>query len=243
MSDASMKASNPAAYLVHLLTASGIVPAGLAMFEISSLDCDPQWVFGCLLAATFIDAIDGPLARRFHVKTRAAAIDGRTIDDLLDYLTFAFIPLMLIWRMEWLPIGTEWTVIFAMGASLFGFAHQQAKDESRGMFRGFPSYWNIFAFYAGIIYAQAGPWWVAGWMWGLTLLTVLPVWFIYPNLAPPRVRPWLLTGAFAWAVILVFMFYGYPDVPVWLTVISLIYPACYTVASMIYSTRGRVKAN
>lgn len=227
------------AYGVHVLTASGIVPAAFAMREIASPECDPSVVFLLLLLTTFIDAVDGPLARRYHVKTRAAAIDGRTIDDLLDYLTFAFIPLTLIWRMNWLPDGFGWTVTLAMGASLFGFAHRDAKDENGGFFRGFPSYWNIFAFYAGILFSSVGVWSVAVSLWMLTVLTVLPVRFIYPNLAPGRWRKPLLGGALVWALLMLAMLYDYPSPPAWLTVVSLIYPVVYVTASWRLANSAR----
>src|SRR6056297_2272221 len=32
------------AYLIHCLTAAGIIPAALAMLEITRVDCDPRWV-------------------------------------------------------------------------------------------------------------------------------------------------------------------------------------------------------
>src|SRR6056297_308483 len=219
------------AYAVHLFTASGIFPAALAMHEVMQADCDPRLVFVWLLLSTLIDAADGPLARRYHVKTHAAAIDGRTIDDLLDYLTFAFIPLMLIWRMGWMPAGTQWTVSLAMGASLFGFAHREAKDEAGGFFRGFPSYWNVFAFYAGLISVQASPWISGLLLWGLSILTVSPIRLIYPNLAPGRWKVWLLSGAVLWVILMVAMLPSYPFSAPWLFWISLAYPAFYTLAS------------
>jgi phosphatidylcholine synthase len=219
------------AYGVHVLTASGILPASLAMHEIIQPDCDPRRVFVWLLLTTFIDAIDGPLARRFRVKTLAQSIDGRTIDDLLDYLTFAFIPLMLVWRMNWLPAGLGFTVAIAMGASLFGFAHQNAKDESNGFFRGFPSYWNVAAFYAGLLHHWLGPWPVAIMIWLLAILTVTPIWLIYPNLAPAKNRTWLLSGAGIWALLLVAMLPLYPHPPAWMVLVSLVYPILYSAAS------------
>lgn len=225
------------AYAVHCLTASGIIPAAFAMREIASPNCDPRLVLFYLLLTTMIDAIDGPLAHRFHVKHYASAIDGRTIDDLLDYLTFAFIPLMLIWRMDWLPGGLDWTVSIAMAASLFGFAHRDAKNESVGYFRGFPSYWNVFAFYAGILHAAVGPWPVLIGLWFLAALTVAPVRFIYPNLAPHRWRVWLLGGAAAWSFLMVVMLVHYPTPPAWLTLASLLYPIVYVVASIALDKR------
>ena len=226
------------AYAVHLLTAAGIVPAALAMFELTAVDCDPRFVFVWLFITTLIDAVDGPLARRYHVKANAASIDGRTIDDLLDYLTFAFVPLLLIWRMDWLPFGFGWTTILAMMASLFGFAHTEAKDESGGFFRGFPSYWNIFAFYAGIISTMFSPWLTAILLWTLTVLTVCPIRLIYPNLAPQPWRTWLLGGAFAWAIIMLIMLKPFPMVGVVLLSVSLIYPLAYIAASFHLSRKG-----
>lgn len=229
--DKNRKRRRSAAYGVHVFTAAGIVPAALAMYEIIQPDCDPKLVFLWLLLTTVIDAIDGPLARRLNVKRYAASIDGRTIDDLLDYLTFAFIPLMLIWRMDWLPAGTGPTVILAMAASLFGFSHVHAKDEQRGLFRGFPSYWDSYAFYAGIFSTLISPWLSAVLLWILTALTVAPVWVIYPNLAPTKWYRSILVGTLLWAAIMVVMLWHYPRPPLWLVVISLIHPLYYLYAS------------
>jgi len=221
------------AYLVHLLTASGVIPAALAAHELTQGDCDPRLVFVYLLLATLIDAIDGPLARRFHVKKHAASIDGRVIDDLLDYLTFAFLPLMLIWRMQWMPTSYGFTVVFAMVASLLGFAHREAKDEARGVFRGFPSYWNLFAIYAGVFSTQISPWLTAVTLWTLSVLTIAPVWLLYPNLAP---RPWkkpIMIGGLFWTAGLVAMLgWDYPRTPIWLVALTLVYPVFYAFASI-----------
>ena len=226
------------AYAVHLFTASGIVPAALAMHEVVQIDTDPRLVFLYLILCTFIDAADGPLARRYHVKAHAAAIDGRTIDDVLDYLTFAFIPLMLVWRMEWMPVGLGWTVAVAMGASLFGFAHREAKDEAEGFLRGFPSYWNVFAFYAGFASTLVSPWVTAVSLWGLAVLTVSPIQLIYPNLAPPPWRGWLLGGAMIWGGFLVFLLWDYPHGHFTWWMVSLIYPFLYTLASLRLAQRS-----
>lgn len=232
------------AYLVHVLTAAGIIPAALAMYEITGDACDPRLVFVYLLVATLIDAVDGPLARHLDVKTNAASIDGRTIDDVLDYLTFAFIPLMLIWRMEWMPAGLGFSVVLAMAASLMGFAHREAKDEQRGMFRGFPSYWNLYAIYAGIFSVQITPWLTAILLWVLTVLTLSPVWVLYPNLAPARWKRPLMIGGVLWAVCLLAMLWNYPHTSLLLTTVSLLYPIFYTYVSFDHArntTRTSVK--
>ena len=227
------------AYAVHVLTASGIVAAFLAVAELLDEAPDERIVFAWLVVAVVIDSVDGPLARAWHVKRLAPDIDGRTIDDIVDYLTFTFIPLVLVWRMEWVPfapglLGAVW-IVPALIASLLGFANVGAKDEAAGYFRGFPSYWNIAAFYAGLAFyglGEIGQWLNGFVLLGLAALTVSPVRFLYPNLAP---RPWklpVMLGAAAWAAVLLALRFVYREAPGWLIAVSLIYPAFYAVLSI-----------
>ena len=227
------------AYGVHLFTASGVVFAFLAAAEICSPEPRPRLVFLYLAIQVLIDAADGPLARLWHVKLRAPNISGRTIDDLVDYLTYTFVPLLLVWRMGWVPEPAGLWVAPAMVASLFGFANTSAKDEGGGFFLGFPSYWNIVAIYLGLLKPIAGPWPGAFVVAVLTVLTVLPVRFVYPNLAP---RPWrtpTLVGALVWLVLLVPILARYPHPPAWMTWLSLAYPVYYVGLSVWLDARSR----
>ena len=219
-------------YGVHLLTASGVVCALLAAMEVCSAAPDPRIVFAWLAAQVLIDAVDGPLVRRWGVKAAVPWIDGRTIDDIVDYLTYTFVPLLLVWRMGWVPQPAAAWVAPAMVASLFGFGHTGAKDETGGFFLGFPSYWNIVAFYLGLLYDRTGPWPGGIIVVLLTVLTVLPVKFIYPNLAPASWRAPIFAGAAVWAALLLWMGWLYPHPPVWLVLVSLLYPAFYVAASV-----------
>jgi phosphatidylcholine synthase len=228
------------AYAVHLLTASGVVAAFLAVAELFDEAPDERVVFTWLVVAVLIDAVDGPLARAWDVKRFAPDIDGRTIDDIVDYLTFTFVPLLLVWRMGWVPSapglpGLVW-IAPALLASLLGFANVGAKDEAAGYFRGFPSYWNIAAFYAGLAFhglGEAGQWLNGIVLLALSALTVSPVRFLYPNLTP---RPWklpVMLGAVAWLAMLLGMLILYRGVPGWVLGVSLIYPAFYIALSIL----------
>ena len=219
-------------YAVHVYTASGVAFAFLAAAELCQSAPNATHVFLLLICAVLIDVTDGPLARRWQVKRHADKIDGRTIDDIVDYLTFTFIPLLLIWRMGWLPHPAAAWVVPALIASLLGFANTSAKDEAGGYFLGFPSYWNIVAFYAGIWHRFFGPWPNAAMVLGLALLTVLPLRFIYPNLAPHPWRATVIVGALAWLAVLLAMLNDYSGVPLWLAMFSLAYPVFYTALSI-----------
>jgi len=228
------------AYGVHLYTASGVAMAFLAAAEISAPRPDPRWVFLWFALAVLIDATDGPLARRFEVKRWAPWINGRLIDDIVDYLTFTFLPLLLVWRMEWVPAGATGLIAAAMMASLLGFAHGGAKQESEGFFLGFPSYWNIYAFYAGLWHERWGPVVSAVVLVLLTVLTVAPVRFIYPNLAP---QPWrwpVLAGGAAWLAVLLAMLWDFPRSPPWLVWLSMVYPAFYVGLSLYLDAKVRL---
>jgi phosphatidylcholine synthase len=229
------------AYAVHAYTASGVALAFLAAAETCAPAPDPRRVFLLLAGAVLVDATDGPLARRYQVKRWAPRIDGRTIDDIVDYLTFTFLPLLLVWRMGWVPEPGALWMIPALIASLFGFANTAAKDEGGGFFLGFPSYWNVVAFYAGLWAGPRGDWVNAALLLGLAALTVLPVRFLYPNLAP---RPWktpLIVGALGWLGVLVFILLDYPRAPGWAVWASLVYPAFYTGLSLILDFRPEAR--
>lgn len=232
------------AYAVHLLTASGVAFLLFAVVELCAAAPRPWFVFLMFAGATLVDALDGPLARAWHVKAFAPDVDGRTVDDLVDYLGFVFVPLLLVWRMGWLPGGATMAaaawVVPALVASLLGFAHVMAKDEAGGFFRGFPSYWNLAAWYAGAfawLMPTWGPWMNAAALLALAGLTVAPVWFVYPNLAPRKWRPLVLGGAAAWAALVLATLPWYPRVPAWAVALSLVYPAFYVGLSLALRDR------
>lgn len=220
------------AYAVHLYTAAGVVFAFLAAAAICAERVDPRLVFFWLALALGIDASDGALARRWDVKQLAPRISGRAMDDIVDYLTYTFLPLLLVWRQSWVPAPAGVWVCAAMIASLFGFANKKAKEDEHGFFVGFPSYWNIYAYYAGLLqprgYATAS----GLLLLLLALLTVLPLRFAYPNRAR---RPWgpaLLWGGGAWTILLLALLPWYPNVLAWIIWSTLAYPAFYLIASI-----------
>lgn len=234
-----MRKHRVAAALVHVYTASGILFAFASAIEVCSAAPDPRLVFLFLAAAVLVDATDGPLARRAEVKRWLPSIDGRTIDDIVDYLTFTFVPLLLIWRMEWLPEPSAVWIAPALIASLFGFANTAAKDEAGGFFLGFPSYWNVVAFYAGFFHALYGPRVNAAAVLLLAILTVVPVRFLYPNLAPKPWRTPLILGALLWLGMMLWLLLDYPQAQPWKVWLSLVYPALYFWLSFRLAVRPR----
>lgn len=134
-----------AAWGVHLFTSLGVVVAFFALLSIEA--GEPAIGLLWLFLALVIDGVDGTLARAAHVQERLPRIDGNALDLVIDYLTYVFLPVLLIWRGGYLPVG--WALLLCaaiLSSSLYVFARRDMKTDD-GYFRGFPGLWNIIAFY------------------------------------------------------------------------------------------------
>lgn len=185
--DSSPSERRPAAllaWLVHLLTASGAV---LALLALAAIEAE-NWSLALLwlLAALAIDGIDGTLARLARVKERLPRIDGATLDLVVDYLTYVFVPALFIWRAGLVPAQFAPALAAAiLLSSLYVFARADMKTED-DYFRGFPALWNIVALYLFAI--RPGPEAGAAIVALLAAMSFAPVHFVHPF----RVRDYAL---------------------------------------------------
>lgn len=220
-------------WLVHALTASGAFLAYLALVAIIAGDLRAAFLW--LTATTVIDAIDGMLARLARVKERAPLLDGARLDDIVDYLTFVFVPAFAIQHVGLLPAGAiEWLVVAAiLLSSAFGFSRQDAKTADH-FFTGFPSYWNIVAVY--LIALRPAPPVAAGLLLVLAALVFVPIRYVYPS-RTVTLRPLTLALGAVWAVTLLALIAQLPDPPAWLVWASSIYPVYYLALSLWLTAR------
>jgi phosphatidylcholine synthase len=182
------------AWMVHALTASSALLAFLALVAIEreAWRSALLWIF----AALVLDGIDGTLARLARVKINAARIDGDALDLIVDYLTYVFVPTVLIWRAGLIPANAAlWLAALIFFSSLYLFVRSDMKTEDN-YFRGFPALWNIIAFYLFI--AQPGPVIGAVVVVLFCLLTFAPVLFVHP-FRVPDFQPWVQWIAVLWA--------------------------------------------
>jgi phosphatidylcholine synthase len=195
-------------WCVHGYTALGLVAA--AMIAVLLVRGGPEAYrlsFLLMVAATFVDSTDGTLARRVRVKEAVPGFDGRRLDDIIDFLTYTFLPLLLIWRASILPAGYEPWLLLPLLASAYGFCQVQAKTDD-GYFLGFPSLWNVVAVY---LYAlRLGPWISLAIVVVLAVLTFVPSRYLYPSL-PGRFNRFMTLLGIAWALSLVWLIWNLPD--------------------------------
>ncbi len=228
-------------WCVHLYTALGLVAAAsIAALLVHGQPDDFRRAFLLMVAATLIDATDGTFARRVRIKEVVPSFDGRRLDDLVDFLTYTCLPLLLIWRARLLPSSCEVCLLLPLLASAYGFCQVAVKTDD-GYFLGFPSYWNLVAFYLYTL--QPLPAWLSlGVLIVLSLLTFVPSRYLYPTQRGKLNQVTSLLGA-AWAALLVGLLWQMPpEVPAdnatrRLSLLSLIFPAWYMGASWIISVR------
>jgi phosphatidylcholine synthase len=188
-----------AAGLVHAYTATGAVLALLMVHF--AYEGEVRAVLWLFLAAMVVDGSDGFLARHFEVKTVMPGFDGALLDNIVDYMTYAFAPMVLLWANGYLPDGVLGGVVAAVPllASCYQFCRSDAKTEDH-FFLGFPSYWNIVAFY--VIVMDLGPTTAAVLFVVCSILVFVPVRYVYPSRTEAFQTPtlaltavWLITYA------------------------------------------------
>jgi phosphatidylcholine synthase len=214
------------AWAVHAYTASGIVVGFLALR--ATFLGRAREAFLWMFVAALIDATDGALARAVEVKRVLPWFDGAKLDDIVDYFTFVIVPVVFLYQTQLLPAsGTLLFVALPLVSSAYGFCHAAAKTPDF-FFTGFPSYWNIIAFY---LYAgQTAAWFNGALVCVLSLFVFIPIRYVYPTRTVPFRRLTNYLGGL-WAVMLVIMLWQLPTPPRWLVLLSLFYPAYYTLLS------------
>jgi phosphatidylcholine synthase len=226
------------AWIAHAYTALGLVlAAGMAVCIFRGGADDYRLAFALMLVACLVDSTDGSLARRLKVKKLLPHFDGAKLDDLIDFLTFTSLPLALVWRAELVPPGMEWVVVAALLASGYGFCQVPAKTTD-GYFVGFPSYWNIVAFYLYVLH-------LPGWLAAVLILvfaglTFVPSYYLYPSRGAMLSRTTNFLGG-VWVVLLVGVLWSLPTrepadaeaarQTLYLAIVSLFYPLYYMTVS------------
>ena len=189
-----------AAWLVHAYTSMGLVCASAMAVQIFRGDAVGfRTAFLWMVVATIIDATDGYLARKVGVKQVLPGFDGRRLDDITDFLTYTFLPLVLLWRADTLPAGQEAWLIFPLLASAYGFCQADIKTGD-GFFLGFPSLWNVVALY---LYLLEMPGWLNLLILiALSVLTFVPTRYLYPS-QPGTLNRLACVLGFIWMISLV----------------------------------------
>ncbi|HEY6539351.1 MAG TPA: CDP-alcohol phosphatidyltransferase family protein [Ktedonobacteraceae bacterium] len=222
------------AFAVHLYTASGAVLAFLIVLAAVRGNLLQALWLG--LIALLIDGTDGWLARRVHVSQVLPWFDGRRLDDIVDYLTYVFAPILLLWVGGYLPAGPGGIVLAALCllASGYQFCRVDAKTEDH-FFLGFPSYWNVIAFYA--IVFKLTPVTVAIILLICAILVFVPIRYLYPS-RTVAFRPLTVVLTAAWMVTYALILQQMPHPQPLLLDFSLFYMVYYVALSLYFTLQA-----
>jgi phosphatidylcholine synthase len=182
--------------LVHVLTASG---AALALLALDAA-VGRRWaaMFAWLGAALLVDAADGPLARHLGIGEALPRWSGETLDLVVDFVTYVFVPAYAIAASGLIPAPFDTAAgiaIVTTGALYFADRGMKTYDN---YFRGFPAVWNCVAFYLLLLRPPSPV--AAAAIAVLVALTFVPIAFIHP-LRIRRLRPLNLVLLAAWAAL------------------------------------------
>jgi phosphatidylcholine synthase len=223
-------------WVAHLYTGLG---AGAALAAtIAVIAGDYRAAFLWLAVQIVIDATDGLLARALRVKERLPHFDGARLDDIIDYLSYAFVPVVLIVHAGLVPpTWGVWVGVVVLLASGYGFSQTAAKVQtSDHFFTGFPSYWNVVALYLFLL--QMPPVANAAVLLGFSVLVFVPVRYVYPS------RTVTLSGltnslGVAWAVLMAWIVWRLPATEGPWIALSAIFPVYYFALSFVLEWRVR----
>jgi phosphatidylcholine synthase len=220
-----------AQFSVHVLTAAGAACALLALIAAAA----GQWslMFAWLGLALIVDAVDGPLARRLELARTMPRWSGETLDLVVDFTTYVFVPAYAIVAGHVLP---AWSAALAgvcivMSGALY-FADRAMKTPDN-YFRGFPALWNIAAFY--LLLVRPPPLLGLLFVAALVAATFVPFPFIHP-VRVRRHRAFNIALLALWGVLAIAAVILDLAPPTWITVV-LCAIGLYVVCAGYFRTR------
>lgn len=223
-----------AAWAVHAYTASGAVMAFLAMAAGAAGEF--RTAYAWLALQLFVDATDGYLARLAQVSRRVPHVLGSHLDDLVDYLTYVFVPAWLVYRGGLLPEDRAIVVVGAMLVSSgLGFSRADAKTADH-YFTGFPSYWNIVSFYLFLF--RWPPLVNAAILLACAALVFVPIRYIYPSRTTALRGLTVALGAM-WGALMLGLLWQFDAPPRGMLAASCVFPAYYVALSLWLHWRWR----
>lgn len=198
------------AWLVHLFTASGLLAGFMGL--LAAIEGNYPAAMAWMLATLVIDGIDGTFARMARVKEVLPHVDGKTIDYVIDFFTYAILPSYLFFIAVDVPLWALYAGSFMMllSAAIY-YGLDGMVSENGNHFIGFPVMWNMVVY----VFIFVTPW--LSWPWLLAITAALAILHFVPILVPYPSRGgrwWGLTIAMVVVFIVTALLnvWAYPEV-------------------------------
>ncbi|MEO1518308.1 MAG: hypothetical protein AAFV95_25040 [Bacteroidota bacterium] len=219
------------AWSVHMFTSSGLLCGFMAILAINRSDwAEAMW---WLLASLVIDGIDGTFARLFRVQEVLPYMNGKTIDYVIDFATYAIIPAYFFYQAQLVPDDWRLPCTFAILLSSALYYGKEGMVSDDMYFVGFPVMWNMVVFYQ-VFVVQIPPMGHVAAVFFFAALHFIPIKFVYPSQAS-RYRAFTLGLTIVFLLTLPLILYLYPKRSPWLTGLALFNGAAYGLLA-VYNT-------
>jgi phosphatidylcholine synthase len=226
------------AWSVHAFTASGLLAGFMAMLAIN----DGNWrlAMSWLLLCLFIDGVDGTFARMFRVKEVLPNVDGKTIDYVIDFATYAIIPAYFFYMAE--LVDEIWrlpcvAIILMVSVLYYGKEGMVSEDN---YFVGFPVMWNMVVFFMVFIFPPI-PLVHTALVFVFALLHFVPIKYAYPSRSSRFFKLTLMVTVLFFVMVLLSIYF-YPEVPAWVKALAFGTVGYYAVLAL-YVSYGEAAVN
>ncbi|WP_024655548.1 phosphatidylcholine synthase [Borrelia hispanica] len=220
------------AWLVHILTASGLIVGFYSIIAI--INTDYNLLIKLTILGLLIDGIDGTLARKLKIKEVIPTINGELLDNIVDYINYTFIPIIFLYYSNF--IQEQYKIIICIGillASAYQFSQLDAKT-SDDYFRGFPSLWNFLIIFNVIFEMNKNTNLI------ITLsciaLSFAPIKFIYPSKTKELKYITLPITIITSLLVILIIFIKLPDIYLTIGKTLIIIYCLYLILASIYLT-------
>jgi phosphatidylcholine synthase len=226
------------AWCIHLLTASGALWGFMAI--VSVINHQWQAAFLWMALAVVVDSFDGILARKLGVVGLTPTFDGALLDNIVDYLTYVIVPALLIYEAGLLETAVAFpAVALIVLSSAFQFSQGDAKTTDH-TFKGFPSYWNVVAFY--LFMFQWSSWLNFTLILFFAILVFVPIKYLYPSRMKQYRLATLILTTF-WGTLVTIIMIRYPNHSKTILWFSLSYTLYYAGLSLYLMKQKKKKRN
>jgi len=225
---------------IHTLTASGAVVGLFALCFIAQ----QQFIAAlwCMLATLIIDGVDGPLARKIRITQLMPNVDGKTIDQVVDFFNYAIVPAFFLFNwLAQVESSGRYALLTAMVlASCYWYGRV---DQYNGpyCFKRFPCLWNALVSYVYLVDASVLAVYIT--MTVFVVATFIPL--SYPtNSGIKMIKDKVLRGVFALMFgagvgALAYLLIMYPQRPWQAEVLCIAYGCLYMGFSLYVSFTQR----
>lgn len=217
------------AWSVHIFTASGLLAGFMAILAINVKNWRSAMAW--LFVALVIDGIDGTFARKFKTKKVLPNINGKTMDYVIDFSTYAIIPAYFFYNAE--LVYSNWNLpltflILIVSVIYYGKEGMVSDDY---YFIGFPVMWNVVVFYLIFVFSlnKSGN---AAIIVIFSILHFVPIKFAYPSRAT-RLKTLTIIVTAILLLAMPAIVWLYPNTPIWIKWIANLCLAYFGILAVL----------